>query len=367
MIRLSNINKSYKEKKIVKDFSIEINEGEICVLIGPSGCGKTTTLRMVNRMIEPTSGEIFINNNDIKKLKPEELRRSIGYAIQMVGLFPHMNVSSNISVVPELLKWEKGRISKRVDELLKLVGLSPHDYALKYPHQLSGGEAQRVGVARAIAADPPILLMDEPFGAVDPLTRAKLQTLFLDIQKKISKTIILVTHDLDEAIRLADRIAIMKNGKLIQFDTPEEILEKPFNKFVYDFVGSDRALKKLSRINIEEFIKPAPSISIKNSKEDAYHECRNCKWIWVVDDEKKLAGWIDIKILSKSDSVKEALVDINLDEISVTKGSSLKEALSIMLSQGFKIVPVVDKDNHLIGEINMSAIENASKEKDGGQ
>jgi osmoprotectant transport system ATP-binding protein len=364
LIRLKNIHKSYKENHVVRDLSLGVDKGEICVLIGPSGCGKTTTLRMINRMVEPTSGEIFVGDREIKKIRSEDLRRSIGYAIQMVGLFPHMDVSSNISIVPELLKWEKDRIAERVDALLTLVGLHPKDYADKYPHQLSGGEAQRVGVARALAADPPILLMDEPFGAVDPLTRTKLQTLFIDIQKKISKTILLVTHDLDEAIRLADRIAIMKNGELIQFDTPEEILQRPLNKFVYDFVGSDRALKKLSRINIEEFIKPAPFISFKDSKEDAYRECRDCSWIWVVDEDKKLAGWIDIKILSKSDSIKDAIVDINPEEISITKSSSLKEALSIMLSQGLKTIPVVDQDNYLVGELDMSVIEESSKQKD---
>ncbi len=364
MIRLKNVHKSYKEKNVVKNLCMEVNKGELCVLIGPSGCGKTTTLRMINRMVEPTSGEIFVNNREINKIRAEALRRSIGYAIQMVGLFPHMDVSSNISIVPELLKWEKDRIGERVDELLMLVGLDPKDYASKYPHQLSGGEAQRVGVARALAADPPILLMDEPFGAVDPLTRTKLQTLFMDIQKKISKTILLVTHDLDEAIRLADRIAIMKNGELVQFDTPEEILQRPFNKFVYDFVGSDRALKKLSRISIEEFIRQAPSISLNNSKEDAYRECRDCSWIWVIDENKKLAGWIDIKILSKSDSIRDAVVGINPEEISITKSSTLREALSIMLSQGLKTIPVVDHDNYLVGELDMSAIEESSKEKD---
>ncbi|MFQ5996677.1 MAG: ABC transporter ATP-binding protein, partial [Dehalococcoidales bacterium] len=221
MIRLEHVTKVYGETLAVNDFSLEVDEGEVCVLIGPSGCGKTTTLRMVNRLIEPTSGHIFVNGKDTSQIKPERLRQSIGYAIQSVGLFPHLTVAANIATVPELLHWEKNRIAHRIEELLNLVKLNPTEYAKKYPSQLSGGEAQRIGVARALAADPPILLMDEPFGAVDPLTRERLQAQFVRIQQELKKTVILVTHDLDEAIRLADRIAIMESGKLVQYDTPE--------------------------------------------------------------------------------------------------------------------------------------------------
>ena len=226
VIRLENIVKRYGDTVAVDDLSIEVGKGEVCVLIGPSGCGKTTTLRMINRLIQPTSGHIFINGKDTTEIKPELLRRSIGYAIQSVGLFPHMTVAANIAVVPELLHWEKSPIASRVEELLKLVNLDPAEYAHKFPNQLSGGEAQRIGVARALAADPPILLMDEPFGAVDPLTRERLQAQFVRIQQELKKTVIMVTHDLDEAIRLADRIAIMESGRLVQYDTPELILSK---------------------------------------------------------------------------------------------------------------------------------------------
>lgn len=363
---LSNITKTYGIKTVVKDFSLEVQRGEICVLIGPSGCGKTTTLRMINRMVEPTSGNIFINGTDIKKIRPDLLRRSMGYAIQMVGLFPHMNVFSNIAAVPQLLAWKKDRIKERVEELMILVGLKPQEYINKYPHQLSGGEAQRIGVARALAADPEILLMDEPFGAVDPLNRAKLQTQFLNIQKRLKKTIILVTHDLDEAIRLADKIAIMKDGLLLQYDSPEQILSKPADKFVHDFVGSDRALKRLSRINVDKFITEAPYVKVGAQKDFAQKKCGVCRWLWVVDDNNKLTGWIDAEILLKSPSVTEAVCRINASDISVTKDSSLKEALSVMLNQGLKTVPVVDNDGFLLGEVDMSGIEKVLSEK-GGQ
>ncbi len=363
MIVLNNITKIYNQKTVVRDFSLKVNQGEVCVIVGPSGCGKTTTLRMINRMVEPSSGDIFIDNRDIKKIQPDKLRRSIGYAIQMVGLFPHMNVFSNIATVPELLGWKKDRIKARVEELLLLVGLKPEEYYAKYPHQLSGGEAQRIGVARALAADPAILLMDEPFGAVDPLNRIRLQTQFLNIQKRLGKTIILVTHDLDEAIRLADKIAIMKDGELVQYDNPEELLAKPANKFVYDFVGSDRALKRLSRINIDKYIRPAPSIKTGSSKEHAHKMCGPCRWIWVVDDNNKLKGWIDIDILSRSVTVMDAVSGINPSEISVTRNSSLKEALSIMLDQGLKTIPVIDDNGFLLGEVDMAIIENALTEK----
>jgi osmoprotectant transport system ATP-binding protein len=214
MIRLENVTKQYGTILAVSALSFEVNEGEVCVLIGPSGCGKTTTLRMINRLIEPTSGRILINGRDTREFRPEKLRRTIGYAIQSVGLFPHMTVAENIAVVPRLLHWGKSDIDSRIEELLHLVNLDPGQVSGKYPKELSGGQAQRVGVARALAADPPILLMDEPFGAVDPLTRERLQAQFIRIQQEIRKTIILVTHDLDEAIRLAARIAIMGSGRL---------------------------------------------------------------------------------------------------------------------------------------------------------
>ena len=262
MIRLEQVTKRYGEKVAVDSLSLEIEAGEVCVLIGPSGCGKTTTLRMINRLTEPTSGHIYVDGHDTATVRPEELRLSMGYAIQSVGLFPHLTVAQNIAVVPQLKHWTKTRIAARTEELLRLVGLDPAAYSGKYPRQLSGGEAQRIGVARALAADPPILLMDEPFGAVDPLTRERLQRQFARIQQTLRKTVILVTHDLDEAIRLATRLAVMEAGRLVQYDRPEAVLANPANRFVRNFVGADRALKRLARIGIKEFIKSAPSIVI---------------------------------------------------------------------------------------------------------
>ena len=362
MIRLERVTKRYGDTIAVNGLSIEVDEGEVCVLIGPSGCGKTTTLRMINRLIEPTAGRIVINGEDTSKIKPERLRQSIGYAIQSVGLFPHMTVATNIAVVPELLHWEKNRIASRIEELLTLVGLNPTEYAFKYPNQLSGGEAQRVGVARALAADPPILLMDEPFGAVDPLTRERLQAQFIRIQQELRKSVILVTHDLDEAIRLADRIAIMESGRLVQYDTPETILSKPANKFVHDFVGTDRALKRLSRIGISSFIKCAPSVMINASSKEATLVIGSRRSVWVVDKEGRLMGWIDRANLSETTSVREAIVAQNMDEIAIMGSATLREALARMLGQGFKSIPVVDESGRLLGEVTLSDVEAATAE-----
>lgn len=258
MIRLDHVTKRFPvaENPAVDDMSLDIAEGEVMVLIGPSGCGKSTTLRMVNRLIDPDEGTVWLGEADIKSLKPEELRRGIGYAIQGVGLFPHWTVHENIGTVPWLLGWEQPRIDARVHELLTLVGLDPERYGGSYPDELSGGEAQRVGVARALAADPPVLLMDEPFGAVDPLTRVRLQREFLEIQARLRKTVVFVTHDIDEAVRLGDRIAIMREGRLVQCDRPERVLAYPADEFVAGFVGSERALKRLSLVVVGAVMGP---------------------------------------------------------------------------------------------------------------
>jgi len=362
MIRLEKVTKHYGSIKAVSALSFEVNEGEVCVLIGPSGCGKTTTLRMINRLIEPTSGHIFIDGRDTREFKAEQLRRTIGYAIQSVGLFPHMTVAENIGVVPRLLHWEKTKIAHRVRELLTLVNLDPAEVSGKYPKELSGGQAQRVGVARALAADPPILLMDEPFGAVDPLTRERLQAQFIRIQQEIRKTIILVTHDLDEAIRLADRIAIMGSGKLVQYDTPEAILSRPVNKFVRDFVGTDRALKRLSRISINDFVRSSSSININATMKEVNALDKDLRWLWVVDAEKKLKGWLDRNNLSGATTVKEEMDVVNVEEVALTRGSTLREALSRMLGQGFGSVPVVDEGGRLLGEVRLHDVEAATAE-----
>lgn len=252
MIKLENITKSYDGITAVKDLTLEVKEGEFVVLLGPSGCGKTTTLKMINRLITPTSGRIYVEGQDISTVNPIELRRQIGYVIQRIGLLPHMTISDNIALVPRLKGWSKDKRIKRADELLDMVDLDPETYRDKYPHQLSGGERQRIGVARALAVDPPILLMDEPFGALDPITRVQLQDEFLKLEEQVKKTVIFVTHDMDEAVRLADKIAIMDDGQLHQYATPMEILKHPADDFVAQFMGGDRFFRQLKLLTVRD-------------------------------------------------------------------------------------------------------------------
>ena len=258
MIRLEGITKRFgaSPRPSVDDVTLEMPEGTTTALIGPSGCGKTTTMRMINRMIEPTSGRIFIEGQDVTELDPVLLRRRIGYVIQQIGLFPHMTVADNIATVPKLLGWTRARTDARIDELLALVGLEPERFREMMPHRLSGGQRQRVGVARALAADPPVMLMDEPFGAIDPIARERLQDEFKEILRRVRKTIVMVTHDLDEAMKMGDRVAIMRDGRLIQYATPDEILAAPADPFVETFVGPDRALKRLSLRTVETLLEP---------------------------------------------------------------------------------------------------------------
>ncbi len=253
MIEFRGVSKTYPgtERPVVNDLSFEVPEGEVCVLVGPSGCGKTTSMRMVNRLIEPSQGEVLIDGEPNTAMSGTQLRRKIGYAIQQIGLFPHRTIADNVATVPSLLEWDRGRIKERVNGLLELVGLDPGDYRDRYPVELSGGQQQRVGVARAMAADPPIMLMDEPFGAVDPITRERLQDEFVKIQGDIKKTIVFVTHDIDEAIKMGDKIAILRQGGFLeQYDSPENILANPASEFVESFVGADRVLKRLSLMRV---------------------------------------------------------------------------------------------------------------------
>jgi osmoprotectant transport system ATP-binding protein len=250
MIHLENVTKVFSgaSQPAVDRLDLEIPSGATCVLIGPSGCGKTTTMRIVNRLIEPTSGRILVEGEDVTRADPIALRRRIGYVIQQVGLFPHMTIAENIATVPQLLGWPPEKITRRVEEMLSLVGLEPAQYLSRYPRHLSGGQRQRVGVARALAADPPVMLMDEPFGAVDPIVRSRLQLEFRAILRGLRKTVIFVTHDIDEAIRMGDLIAIMRDGALVQCDSPERLLAAPKDAFIAEFVGADRALKRLALI-----------------------------------------------------------------------------------------------------------------------
>lgn len=268
MIRLENITKQYEgsDTLAVAPLDMEIKRGEFVCLVGPSGCGKTTTLRMINRLVEPTSGTIWIDGKNFTHTDPNEMRRHIGYVIQQVGLLPHWTIEQNIGLVPSMLGWDRKRIAERVSELLELVGLAPEVFRKRYPKQLSGGQQQRVGVARALAADPPVMLMDEPFGAIDPITRDRLQEEFLQLQERIRKTIVFVTHDIDEALRLADRVAIFADGsRLAQFASPLEILSNPADDFVRTFIGEGAAVRRLSLLKIGELAEQDPGSAVEGS------------------------------------------------------------------------------------------------------
>ncbi|MEU5878635.1 ABC transporter ATP-binding protein [Spirillospora sp. NPDC047279] len=275
MIRLDGVGKRYpgQAEAAVDDLTLSVRDGEIVVLLGPSGCGKTTTLRLINRLIEPTSGRIFLDGEDVTRVDADQLRRRIGYVIQQVGLFPHMTIAGNIGLIPRTLGWDKAKTRARVDELLDLVGLEPGDYRDRYPKELSGGQQQRVGVARALAADPPAMLMDEPFGAIDPITRERLQDAFLELQAQIGKTIVLVTHDLTEALKLGDRIAMLaQGGRLVQYDTPAAILAEPADEFVTSFVGGGAAMRRLRLVPVGdlELEPPAESRATVGSDQSLY-------------------------------------------------------------------------------------------------
>lgn len=353
MIRLRNIIKYYDKKIALNNLSMDFEPNSVNVLIGPSGCGKSSCLKLINRMENFQTGDIHINTIDIKEYDPIDLRRSIGYVIQQTGLFPHMTVFENITIIPRILKWSDDKKRQRYYELMELIGLAADEYKESYPFQLSGGEAQRVGVARALAANPDILLMDEPFGAVDPIKRSSLQEQFLSIQHKLKKTIIFVTHDMNEAIQMADKLFIMKDGQLIQAGRPEDILEAPVNEFVARFVGSDRAIKKLSLSTVESLYNSnvthlVPGQNIPES----------CTYSWICNDQGIFMGWIDNRLFKHTKVTNENIVYVDLNESTVSKDTSIKTALSRLIASDYKTLAVLDKDKKLIGDISLETILN---------
>ncbi len=362
MITLENVTKIYSgDVKAVNNVSFTVPEGEVCILVGPSGCGKTTLLKMINRLIKPTSGRIFIAGQDTSEMNPDELRRSIGYAIQEIGLFPHLTVAGNIGVVPSLKKYPKERTRQRVDELLELVGLNPEEFSHKYPRQLSGGQQQRVGVARALGADPPILLMDEPFGAIDPITRSRLQDEFLKIQEKLRKTIVFVTHDIDEALKMGDRIALMKEGELVQYDTPHGLLAHPRNSFVRDFTGADSSIKRLALVRVEEVMNvDLATVNLEQTVSEARRimELNRLDSITVVDENGTPRGWLEWTDLNtKTGRVSDVMRALPLEEVTVDGSIRVRDALAKMLTTGLSRLSVVDEQNRFKGEITFSALQ----------
>jgi osmoprotectant transport system ATP-binding protein len=342
----------------VDHLDLEVEAGEICVLVGPSGCGKTTSMRMVNRMIELTAGDILIGGESIKRKDAARLRREIGYVIQQVGLFPHRTIAQNIATVPQLLGWDKGRIRARTSELLDLVGLDP-ELSDRYPVQLSGGQQQRVGVARALAVDPPVMLMDEPFGAIDPIARERLQNEFLRLQANIRKTILFVTHDIDEAIKMGDRIAIMKqHGRVEQYATPAEILMAPANEFVEDFVGADRALKRLSLmrvgdINLWKAPLARPGQATSEVRAELARPDVEVPYALLVDDRERPQGWLTRRDLA-GDTVP-ATADAPLGPLLET-GDVMRDALADLLQGESMYAAVVDHDGAIDGILSVEII-----------
>jgi osmoprotectant transport system ATP-binding protein len=363
-IRLEGVTKRYpgQQRPAVDDVSLEVPAGETVMFVGPSGCGKTTLLKMVNRLIEPTGGRIYLGDEDVTDQDADRLRRRMGYVIQSGGLFPHMTVGSNVAMVPRMLKWGKPRTAERVDELLDLVGLDPAVYRDRYPRELSGGQQQRVGVARALAADPPVLLMDEPFGAVDPITRQRLQDELLRIQEELGKTILFVTHDFDEAVKLGDRIVVFDVGaRVVQYDTPDRILAEPAEEYVADFVGAGATLKQLTLTRVGEVdISQVTSTPIGADSAAVVARARAAgdKHVVVVDHRGRPVSWPTLAELSRTTTVPGTL-DTRLPTVGL--GSTLNDALDTMLAASQGGVVVTGRRDVLVGvmpvETVMAAIQ----------
>jgi osmoprotectant transport system ATP-binding protein len=357
-VRFESVTKRYQgqDKPAVQNLSLEVEAGQICVLVGPSGCGKTTAMRMVNRTVEITEGDILVGGASIKEREPARLRRETGYVIQQIGLFPHRTIAENIATVPGLIGWDKERARQRVDELLQLIGLDP-DTADRYPAQLSGGQQQRVGVARALAADPPLMLMDEPFGAIDPINRERLQNEFLRLQAELHKTVLFVTHDIDEAIKMGDRIAVLKEGGVLaQYATPAELLMAPADDFVEDFVGADRALKRLALLRVGDvdlWEAPLAHVGQATAEVRAKLDGAEVPHALLVDDERRPLGWLSDTDLAQEtvpgtpDSSPHPILDA--DDV-------LRDALSDVLQAESQYAPVVDAQRRIAGVLSVEII-----------
>ena len=361
LLKFDHVTKRYKGgKTAVKDVSFEFEKGEFICFIGPSGCGKTTTMKMINRLIEPTEGTISINGEDIMKKDPVQLRREIGYVIQQIGLFPHITIEENISLVLKLLKWPLEKRKERAKELLQLVDMTP-EYLERYPFELSGGQQQRIGVLRALAADQPIILMDEPFGALDPITRDGLQDEFKKLQKKLEKTIVFVTHDMDEALKLGDRIVILRDGEVVQFDTPEEILRNPANEFVEEFIGKEKLLQARPNLQVVEQIMNHDPISIgpERTLSEAIQlmKTKRVDSLLVVEEDKTLLGYIDIEMIDEKRKTAKLVGDIcEKTQLHVNRNEFIRDSVRQILKKGVKYVPVIDENNRLIGIVTRASL-----------
>ncbi|MCR3758403.1 ABC transporter ATP-binding protein [Clostridium felsineum] len=360
MIELKNIYKKVNGKTILNNVNITINKGELVTLIGPSGCGKTTTLKMINRLITQTSGEILIDGNKIEKENTIKLRRNIGYVIQQTGLFPHLTVEENIGMIMNIEKIDKDKISSKVEELLNLVGLDPESYRYKYPNELSGGQQQRIGIARALAMDPEVILMDEPFSALDPITRNQLQDEIFSIHQNLKKTIVFVTHDMDEALKLADRICIMKDGEVIQYDTPDKILRKPKDDFVKTFVGENMIwnqpdLIKVKDIMIKTVVKSSPERTSIQALE--IMKSNHVDRLIITSKDNKLLGVVTLRELKVSINENKKVKDIMRNKlITINESDSIIKVLEIVENKKIGFMPVLDNKANLVGLITKSSL-----------
>ena len=359
MIRFENVSMSYGEHEVLKNMNLHIKEGQLVVLIGPSGCGKTTTLQLINRLLLPTSGKIYIGDKDISTVDAVQLRRNVGYVIQEIGLFPHMTIKQNIEIVPRLLKWSEKQRKERSAELLKLVGMD-ESYLSRYPANLSGGQQQRIGLLRALAAEPPIILMDEPFGALDPITRETLQDEILSLQKKLHQTIVFVTHDMDEALKIADVIILMKDGVVLQVASPKELLNAPANEYVEQFIGKHRIygnkVDTVRDVMSENAVCVQPEMSLVESVALMWRE--RVTTLFVVDESKHLLGRISIEDIRENhqDSKADTRSVLHTDLISVRLEDPANDVFDLMMREHLDVLPVVDENGIVLGVVTHSSM-----------